>query len=171
MHIEIKRIRQIGENIEGHLLIDSRSDHCQNLQYVCDTLENHHSSLPPGQYRVEVVKCRFRSRKMPLVITPAHSPEPDTPTISPARICSKCAKAGHEGINSSPHKRHATGEAVFCPMLAPGNGIHNRHDGSILVGKRGARGLLLHPLTTFDLLYDRIRRSAERGNEVTLTIR
>lgn len=159
MHIEIKRIRQIGENIEGHLLIDSHSDHCQNLQYVCDTLENHHSSLPPGQYRVEVVKCHFRSRKMP-VVCDSESSNANTNANS---LCSECPRKPYIGINTSMPR--------FCPMLAPGNGIHNRHDGSILVGKRGARGLLLHPLTTFDLLYERIRRSAERGNEVTLTIR
>lgn len=194
MYIEIQRIRQLGENIEGHLLIDSRSDLGQNLQQVCDTLENLHSSLPLGQYRIELQKCPFRSRKMPIVITPstdpqalppslgpqdltaspdpqALSPSPDPQALPPSCLCSICAKADYVGVNSTPRNSLAEGEALFCPMIAPGNGIHNRHDGSILVGLRGARGLLLHPMTTFDRLYERIRRSAERGNEVKLMIR
>lgn len=239
MYIEIQRIRQLGENIEGHLLIDSRSDLGQNLQQVCDTLENLHSSLPLGQYRIELQKCPFRSRKMPIVITPStdpqvltpcsdpqalppslgpqdlppsfgpqalsaspdpqdltpcsdpqalspspdpqaltpcsgpqvFSPSPNPQALPPSCLCSICAKADYVGVNSTPRNSLAEGEALFCPMIAPGNGIHNRHDGGILVGLRGARGLLLHPMTTFDRLYERIRRSAERGNEVKLMIR
>lgn len=167
MYIEIQRIRQLGENIEGHLLIDSHSDLGQNLQQVCDTLENLHSSLPLGQYRIEIQKCPFRSRKMPIVITPSTDPQ----ALPPSCLCSICAKADYVGVNSTPRNSLAEGEALFCPMIAPGNGIHNRHDGGILVGLRGARGLLLHPMTTFDRLYERIRRSAERGNEVKLMIR
>lgn len=193
MYIEIKRIRQIGENIKGQLFIDSRADLGQNLQFVCDTLENLHSSLPLGLYRIEIQKCPFRSRKMPLVIISssdplalplspdcqaltaspdcqALTPSPDCQALPPSCLCSMCAKADYVGVNSTPHQRHAKGEALFCPMIAPGNGIHNRHDGSIIVGNRGARGLLLHPMTTFDRLYERIRRSAERGNEIKLTI-
>ena len=118
MHIEIKRIHQIGENIEGHLLIDSHSDHRQNLQYVCDTLENHHSSLPPGQYRVEVVKCRFRSRKMPLLITPAHSPEPDLPF----RLLASAASVPRQGTKAStapPTKGMPRGRLSSAPCWLP----------------------------------------------------
>ncbi len=161
MYIEIKRIRQYGEIIEGQLFIDAFSDHGKHMQYICDTLENGLTPLPLGKYQIQVQKCHFRSRKMPLVIT-----DPD----NPAPHCKHCVKPEHVNSNSSPHKGGAKGEALFCPMITMGNGIHNRHDGSILVGQQGARGLLLHPKTTFDLLYERIRKSASRGNTTTLNI-
>ena len=141
MNIELRRIRHRPDTIDGQIRIDGRK--------VCDCAENAHHCLPAGTYRIAIMPCRQHARKMPVVGESAH--------------CSSCHRGPYIGINTSMPR--------FCPMLAPGNGIHNRHDGSILVGKRGSRGLLLHPLTTFDLLYERIRRSAERGNEVTLTIR
>lgn len=55
-------------------------------------------------------------------------------------------------------------------MLKPGNGICGRLDGSILVGQFNCLGSLIHPKTTFDSLYERIRKSLSRGNEVLLTI-
>ena len=57
-----------------------------------------------------------------------------------------------------------------CPMLKAGNGIHGHHDGSILVGKQAAHGLLIHPRAAFDTLYERIRKNLERRREVTLVI-
>jgi hypothetical protein len=58
----------------------------------------------------------------------------------------------------------------FCPMIKPGNGIHGRLDGSILVGKYTCLNSLSHPKTTFDALYERIRKSLSRGHEVKLSI-
>ena len=57
-----------------------------------------------------------------------------------------------------------------CPMIKPGNGIHGRHDGSILVGTRSSFGCIIHPKTAFDTLYERIRKNLERKREVTLVI-
>ena len=147
MNITLQRINIKGEITEGKLVIDGLT--------ICDTIENSYSNLAPGHYRIHLHKCRQHARKMLLL----------TPICNQSSIidnCSLCKSRHYVGINTAMPR--------FCPMLKPGNGIHNRHDGSILVGKRGARGLLLHPQTTFDLLYDRIRRSAERGNEVTLTL-
>lgn len=139
--------------IEGQIFIDG--------QYVCDTLQNEANTLPKGKYTIQVQKCNFRSRKMPLVIANPQNPQPP---------CSQCSKPESVSINTSPHKGGVGGGLLFCPQLAPGNGACNRHDGCILVGIRGARGLLLHPKNTFDQLYDRIRKNKQRGQEVTLTI-
>jgi hypothetical protein len=56
-------------------------------------------------------------------------------------------------------------------MLKPGNGTHNRLDGSILVGKYNCLNSLIHPKTVFDPLYERIRKSIRRGHQVTLIIK
>ena len=56
-------------------------------------------------------------------------------------------------------------------MLKPGNGVHNRLDGSILVGQYNCLGSLIHPKDVFDPLYERIRKSLSRGNEVLLIIK
>jgi hypothetical protein len=55
-------------------------------------------------------------------------------------------------------------------MLKPGNGTHNRLDGSILVGKYNCLNSLIHPKTVFDPLYERIRKSISRGNQVLLSV-
>ena len=59
----------------------------------------------------------------------------------------------------------------ICPMLKPGNGVYHREDGSIIVGEYLVPGCLKHPKTAFANLFDRIRKSAERGHAITLTIR
>lgn len=56
-------------------------------------------------------------------------------------------------------------------LLKPGNGVHNRLDGSILVGAYNCLNSLIHPRDVFDPLYERIRKSVSRGNQVTLTIK
>ena len=60
---------------------------------------------------------------------------------------------------------------IYCPMLKPGNGVHNRLDGSIILGTRIIPGCLKHPKQAFDAVYGRIRKSIERGNQVTVTIK
>ena len=59
----------------------------------------------------------------------------------------------------------------YCPQIKPGNGVHNRLDGSILVGCYNCLGSLIHPKDAFDSLYERIRKSISRGNQVSLIIK
>ena len=114
---------------------------------ICDTLENTYSCLAPGDYRVHLIKCRQYARKMPILIP---------------NSCSSCPRKHY--VN------HNTVMPCFCPMIKPGNGIHSRHDGSILIGHRRCQGLLIHPREVFATLYDRLRMTIQRGNEVTLKI-
>lgn len=51
-----------------------------------------------------------------------------------------------------------------------GNGVYNLHEPLVLVGKYLVPGCLTHSRSAFDVLYERIRKNIERGNEVTLTI-
>lgn len=148
MNIIIKRHQKSPDYIVGHLLIDG--------EHICHTLENPNSCLPAGSYPVTIVKCKVYNRKMPLLF-PHPSP------LTPHPNCSKCKKPEFVGINTTIRQ--------FCPMLKPGNGVHNRLDGSVLVGDCEVPGCILHPRTTFDSLYQRIRKSIERGNQVVLTIK
>lgn len=141
MIIQIKRIFVKGEVTEGHLRIDG-------LQ-VCDTLENTFTCLSPGEYSVTHVKCKQYHRKM--IIIGDHND-----------ACENCAQL-KEVYSNTLMPRH-------CPMIKPGNGIHGRHDGSILVGTRSSLGCIIHPKTAFDTLYERIRKNLERRREVTLVI-
>ena len=59
---------------------------------------------------------------------------------------------------------------VFCPQICMGNGVNNRTDGAIVVGKHIAPGCLKHSREVFTFIYDRIRKAAERGHDLTLTI-
>ena len=140
LHITIQRDRKRGEFIHGRLLVDGTN--------ICHTLENANSCVPAGVYPVSLLKCHQYSRKMPC--------------LNPNAPCDRCKKL--------PFVCNNTTLPCYCPMLKPGNGVHARLDGSILLGRYNCLGSLVHPEDFFDPLYERIRKSISRGNEVTLTI-
>ena len=141
MNIQITRTRIRNEYCEGHVSIDGIM--------ICSTLENANALIPSGNYPIHLIKCKQYARKMPCLN--AKSP------------CSQCPKQPFVNNNSIL--------PCYCPMIKLGNGIHGRLDGSILVGKYNCLNCLIHPRDTFDPLYERIRKSASRGNQVLLTIK
>ena len=193
MKIILQRIYIRGEITEGRLTIDGCC--------LCDTLENSGSCLPAGSYPLSIIPCKLYARQM-LCVTqpptdlsrpkkgpatdqakrpangPAKGPKKDQ-AVEPAKrpkkasvaACTSCCRLDFAGANT-PLPR-------FCPQIKAGNGIHNRWDGSILVGSltdpndptRNCHGCLLHPQAAFDNLFDRIRMSVNRGHEIELIIR
>ena len=141
MNIFLNRTFIKGEYVHGHLSIDGIR--------VCDTLENSRSCVPVGDYVIHLVRCKQYARKMPCLN--ANAP------------CDLCPKLKFVCMNSTL--------PCYCPQIKPGNGVHDRLDGSILVGKYNCLNSLIHPKTTFDPLYERIRKSVSRGNQVILTIK
>lgn len=148
MNIVITRTPIRGEYTEGHLTIDGI--------HVCDTLENTHSRVPAGEYPIHLKKCKQYSRKMLCLVN--HEPG----TVNHESCCRQCPKLRYVYNNTTL--------PCYCPMLKPGNGVHNRLDGSILVGRYNGLGCLVHPKEVFDPLYERIRKSISRGNQVKLII-
>ena len=140
MNIVITRLFTKGEYTHGSLSIDGIK--------ICSTLENANALVPAGDYQISLVKCKQYSRKMLC--------------LNPSAPCSKCPKLTLVCMNSTL--------PCWCPMIKPGNGIHGRLDGSILVGKYNCLNSLIHPKTIFDALYERIRKSLSRGNQVLLKI-
>ena len=140
MNITITRNPVRYEYVHGRLTIDGK--------FVCHTLENTNSRVPAGEYTITLANCKQYARKMPQVNQNAP--------------CSLCPKLIFVSNNTTL--------PCYCPMLKPGNGVHNRLDGSILVGKFNIRGSLIHPKDAFDPLFERIRKSLSRGNQVTLTV-
>lgn len=140
MKIMINRIRTIGEFTEGQLSIDGVR--------ICSTLENSNAQVPSGEYQLSLLKCKQFARKMLC--------------LNSSAPCSKCHKLPFVCMNSTL--------PCYCPMLKPGNGVHNRLDGSILVGKYNCLNSLIHPRDVFDPLYERIRKSISRGNQVLLSV-
>ena len=141
MNIIITRLFTKGEYTHGHLTIDGNR--------ICSTLENANALVPAGDYVVTLVKCKQYARKMPCLI--------------PSPPCDRCKKLPFVCTNSTL--------PCWCPQIKPGNGVHNRLDGSILVGQYNCLGSLVHPKEAFDPLYERIRKSVSRGNQVILTIK
>lgn len=140
MNIVITRLFTKVEYTHGSLSIDGIK--------ICSTLENANALVPAGDYQISLVKCKQYSRKMLL--------------LNPKAPCLKC-----------PKLKLVTNNSVlpcYCPMLKPGNGVHNRLDGSILVGRYNCLGSIIHPKAHFDALYERIRKSLSRGNQVLLKI-
>ena len=141
MNITIQRIRTKGEFTEGYLSIDGVR--------ICSTLENSNAQVPTGDYVISLLKCKQYSRKM-ICLNP-HPP------------CSKCKKLPFVCMNSTL--------PCYCPMLKPGNGIHARFDGSIIIGEYQCLNSIIHPKKVFDTLYQRIRKSISRGNKVILCVK
>ena len=144
MNILLNRIRTKGEFTEGYLSIDGVQ--------ICSTLENSNAQAPAGDYPITLIKCKQHARKMPC--------------LNPNPPCTQCKKS----LNSNPSSLNHT-LPCWCPMIKPGNGVHNRLDGSIIIGVYNCLGSIIHPKASFDALYERIRKSISRGNIVTLTIR
>lgn len=140
MNIIIHRNWTHGEYTHGHLSIDGIR--------ICDTLENTNGSVPAGVYPIHLIKCKQYARKMLL--------------LNPNAPCGLCPKLRFVCNNTTL--------PCYCPMLKPGNGVHNRLDGSILVGRYNCPGSLVHPKDVFDQLYERIRKSLSRGHEVKISI-
>ena len=141
MNIVIKRLFTKGEYTHGSLSIDGTK--------ICRTLENANALVPSGDYQISLIKCKQYSRKM--LCLNANAP------------CSKCPKQKFVFNNSTL--------PCYCPMLRPGNGVHNRHDGSIIVGVYNCPGSIIKPRDIFDTLYERIRKSISRGNKVILCVK
>ena len=141
LNLVLVRTRTKGEYTEGYLTIDGVR--------ICSTLENANAQVPAGEYSIRLIKCKQYSRKMVC--------------LNPSPPCDLCPKLKFVCMNSTlPY---------YCPQIKPGNGVHNRLDGSILVGKYNCLNSLIHPKTTFDPLYERIRKAISRGTIVTLTVR
>ena len=141
MNIIIQRDRPRGEYVHGQLTIDGNR--------VCQTLENALSCVPAGEYVISLLKCKQYSRKMPCLN--ANAP------------CAQCPKLKFVCSNSTL--------PCYCPQIKPGNGVHDRHDGSIIVGQYNCLGSIIKPRDIFDALYERIRKSISRGNVVILNIK
>ncbi len=157
-----------GEYVHGRLTIDGN--------FVCHTLENTNSRIPAGEYPITLVKCKHHSRKMPVLKAAIKREESQAGLSFPEREqarpqvnsncpCDRCPRS----LNPNPSSLNLT-LPCYCPMIKPGNGVHNRLDGSILVGKFNTWGAIIHPKDAFDPLYERIRKSLSRGNQVTLTV-
>lgn len=144
LNLVLVRARTKGEYCEGELTIDGNR--------ICSTLENANALVPAGNYHLTLTKCKQHARKMLC--------------LNPNAPCTKCKRS----LNSNPSSLNFT-LPCYCPMLKPGNGVHDRLDGSILVGQYNCLGSIIHPKTTFDPLYERIRKSVSRGNQVILTIK
>lgn len=159
-----------GEYAEGVMSVGGKE--------VCDTLENAYTCLPKGEYRLELKKCKHYEHRMVLVGKEQLKEEPKAQpdegaetqqegttasiTAKNDRRCRICPRLDNVNQNTVLQK--------YCPMIKQGNGVHNRHDGSILVGKRGALGLLINTEDAYEALFERLRKTVKRGAGVTLEI-
>ena len=141
MELTIKRTGKTGIAIDGTLHIDG--------QRICDTAENVHTALPEGQYTIVRHYCKQYNRFMPVIGEPC---------------CAQCRPIPDEDM--SPN----TPMPCVCPMLKPGNGVHHREDGSIILGTQIVTGCLSHFKQAFMPLAERIRKAVERNKVITLKI-
>lgn len=188
MNITIKRIRVRPETrcaepvevIDGHLFIDGIK--------ICDTAENANGALPEGDYQIHIHHCKQYKHKV-LILSPA-CPElcrreglrleaatreaiVTGDEVSGLRTESESCLEGSTRCDRCPQMDwvfYDTTLPCYCPMLKIANGVYNRPDGSIIVGTHIVPGCVLRSKDAYDPLYQRIRKSIERGNQVILRI-
>ena len=161
MKLIINRKEQTKTAIAGRLTIDG--------EYICDTAENRLTALPTGQYRIVRHYCKQYNRFMPLIRHPELVSGPVKELVSGSKKhqwdCSHCSpQITEEEVSLN------TILPCHCPMLKPGNGIHHRNDGSILLGTEIVPGCLSHPLQAFSPLAERIRKAVKRNKVINLVI-
>lgn len=160
MKIELRRIKRTAEVrcaepvevIDGHLFIDGIK--------ICDTAENATGALPEGEYKISITYCKQYKRKV--LRLEAQLSSTCGEFVEPSSSCKAC-----------PLQKwvfYDTTLPVYCPQLKIGNGVYNRPDGSIIVGTHIVPGCVLRSKDAYDPLYQRIRKSIERGNSVSLKI-
>lgn len=143
MKLELKRKFRDGEILDGIL--------CVNGKRLCDTSENGYSALPPGTYQVERRYCKHYCQHRPVIV------------IDRNACCDDCPQIGNEVFLN-------TVLPVYCPQIKMGNGIHNRHDGSVIIGKRVVPGVIKLPAVPYEKLTERMRKLAP-GSAITLQIK
>ena len=148
MKIELKRTKQTREAHTGTLHIDG--------QHICDTAENRLNALPTGEYRIVRHYCKQYERFMPLVVKPYVS------STKLKATCMRCTSGEQAGTNTKLPR--------VCPMLKPGNGVHKREDGSIVLGTQIVPGAMKHPMQAYKPLAERIRKCVTRKTVIILTI-
>jgi len=158
MRIELRRVAELLL----HPLTNSQSGQLyKNGQYICDTEEYAPTALPAGEYRIVRHYCKQYDRFMPMIVAMGD--------VQRAKNCSQCPTSPLQGDESGAIYLNTT-LPCYCPMLKPGNGVHGRTDGSILLGTRIIPGCLSHPLQAFEPLAECIRKAVSRGKAITLTI-
>lgn len=165
MNIFLNRTFIKGEYVHGHLTIDGIR--------VCDTLENSRSCVPVGDYVIHLVRCKQYARKMPCLKAASKREESQACLSYPEREQARPQVNSHPPCDPCPKLPFVCNNTTlpcWCPMLKPGNAVHNRLDGSILVGQYYCLNCLLRPKSVFDALYERIRKSISRGNQVILCV-
>ena len=169
MNIIIQRKEQTKSAIAGTLHIDG--------QYICDTAENRHTALPAGTYQIVRHFCKQYNRFMPLIRHPEFSSGSVKELVSGSKNHQwDCSLLTARCEGCSPQKTEDKEVSLntilpcYCPMLKPGNGVHHRNDGSILLGTQIIPGCLSHPLHAFEPLADRIRKAIKRNKVITLVI-
>lgn len=169
MNIVLKRIRRTGVALDGELYIEDIK--------LCNTAENLEGSLPAGTYTIIRHKCKQYARFVPVILPKASDlvgvqsrttdhqvSEPDA-IVHDAMQEQKCS-----GCKKLEIVYNNTTLPCHCPQIKAGNGIYNRKDGSIIVGKYIAPGCLTHPKEPFENLCERLRKLDGRGAGITLII-
>lgn len=179
MEMKINRIRYKERSIDGELFINGFK--------ICDTAEATVHHLPAGEYEVKLYKCQKAGRQLPRIL------------IGKRASCTSCCKmeAQRSKLRGKVYDRLMELQAgdpsavvplqehelicnmmqqvldipvTHCPQIRPGNGVFGTPDGGILVGRYLAPGILTNSLLTFSSLIKRLRKAADRGNKLSLTI-
>lgn len=151
MKLEIMRTYRKGEILDGQMRV--------NGQLLCDTSENSYYAIEPGTYTVMRIYCKQYCQYMPVIMIKGNSSgyEGNKPAC-----CANCTAIGETFLN--------TALPTYCPQIKMGNGIHNRRDGSIIIGTRIVPGAIKQSAVPFEKLLERIRKLSSREKVITLTV-
>ena len=147
---------------------------------ICDTLENiaNTTFLPPGRYSIGKHICPATQRKALLLKAKSHTEECDKTKGQEAfGKASKCLDKHLEAWQAfrQDQEREVTTHTLLpclCPRIVAVNGVANRTDGIVAVGRSSLRTpeLMLQSQENFERLAKRIYNAVLRGEEVEVVI-
>ena len=142
LNITLHRVRSSRYGLDGKITIDGIK--------FCDTVENRNVHLKAGTFKIKFERCEQHKRKMPIIILPN------------GKKCKMCKMIDFVSAN--------TPMPCLCPQITVGNGMHNRKDCAIIVGKRLCAGVLIHTVEAFHKLYEYILKYSKANSEIELTV-
>ena len=151
MKLELTRTYRKGEILDGELRV--------NGLLLCDTSENSYYAIEPGTYTVMRINCKQYCQYMPVIMIKGNSSGREGNKLA---CCADCTAIGETFLN--------TALPTYCPQIKMGNGIHNRRDGSIIIGTRIVPGAIKLSAAPFEKLMERMRKLSSRNRETTLTV-
>jgi len=159
MELKLKRTAKKEKYTIGHLYMKDR----QNGQWVflCDTIEDRDRGLDHGMSEANIAKIKVKHQ----TAIPTGRYEIDMGTVSGTFVKKPLYKDFCQG--KVPRLKYVKG---FSGILIHSGTDQESSSGCIIVGENKVVGKVINSWATFKRIYQLLKRAANNGERITLTI-